>query len=193
MNDEVDVAGSDRLDELLAIRASQGDTAAFGALYDRYARRVARLLRTYARDQADLEDMVHDTFCRVMDALPSYRSQGAFRSWLFTIALNVGRKAARRHDGSVPLTEECPTASSDMESGGLLPVEAETLARRLLAALSEPKRLVVVMRIWLDLPYEEIAAILSIPPATARTRMHSALHDLRTLLAHEASEEVRTA
>jgi DNA-directed RNA polymerase specialized sigma24 family protein len=80
-----------------------------------------------------------------------------------------------------------------MESGGLLPVEAKTLARRLLAALSEPKRLVVVMRIWLDLPYEEIAAILSIPPATARTRMHSALHDLRTLLAHEASEEVRTA
>lgn len=185
--------GPDRLDELLALRAARGDTEALGALYDRYARRVARLLRTFAADDADLEDLVHDTFCRLMDALPKYQPQGTFRSWLFTIAVNVGRKSGRRRHLSVPLPEEYPMPASHVESSGLMPVEARMLARRLLATLSAPKRLVVVLRVWLDLPYDEIATILSISPGTARTRMHSALHDLRVLLAQDESREVRTA
>jgi len=189
---EVEVPGPERLDELLALRSGRGDTEAFGALYDRYARRVARLLRTYATDGAELEDMVHDTFCKAMDALPSYRSRGAFRAWLFTIAINVGRKSVRRRTISSALPEAV-AETSGAEADGLFPVEARILAHRLLGILPEPKRLVVVMRVWLDLPYDEIAAIMSISPGTARTRMHSALHDLRTLLAHDTSEEVRTA
>ncbi|MBN1250381.1 MAG: RNA polymerase sigma factor [Anaerolineae bacterium] len=195
MSDEVEAAtGSDWADELLAVRAAQGEGEAFGALYDRYARRVARMLRTFAADDAELEDMVHDTFCKVMDALPSYTPRGAFRAWLFTIALNVGRKSAQRRGSSARACEEWMSHLTGHDSDtGMLPVETRLLARRLVGTLSQPKRLVVLLRLWLDLPYDEIAAILAIPPATARTRMHCALHDLRDLLARDEAEEVRTA
>ncbi len=174
-------------DDSLAVQAGKGDARAFGTLYDRYAPRVARLLRTFARDDHELADLVHDTFCRLMVALPSYRPKGTFRSWLFTIALNVGRHASCRARTIVRATPDEPEGLSH----GLYPAESRALARRLLSLLPEEKRVVVVMRIWLGLPYEEIGAILSIPPATARTRMHGAIHELRALLEDDEAEEVR--
>lgn len=182
----------ERVDDLLAVRAGAGDAKAFGMLYDRYASRVARLLRGFARDESELEDMVHDTFCRLMVALPSYRPQGAFRSWLFTMAMNVGRRASRRAEASATFGEHTVPSPDSRASAGLYPVETRMLAHRLLSLLPESKRLVVVMRIWLDLPYEEIGAILGIPPATARTRMYGALRDLRTLLLHDERKEATT-
>jgi RNA polymerase sigma-70 factor (ECF subfamily) len=160
--------------------AAHGDADAFGEIYDRYAVRVARLLQTYAWMGADLEDLVHETFCTVMEALPDYRPLGLFRSWLFKIALNTARKEKRRQRRVVRLsgrTQDDPHQELLTESG-----EYAQISTRLLRCLDESKRLVVILRIWLELPYEEIAALLSIPSGTARRRMHTALKQMREVL-----------
>ena len=173
--DEDDHASDDRL----AVRAAQGDADAFGEIYDRYAVRVARLLQTYAWSGADLEDMVHETFCAVMEALPAYQPRGLFRSWVFKIALNIARKEKRRQRRVISLDDRTLIASPQEafhESW-----EREQIGTRLLRCLDESKRLVVILRIWLEMPYDEIASILSIPPGTARRRMHTALKQMREL------------
>lgn len=171
-------------DDLLAVKARRGDREAFGHIYDRYSGRVARLLRTYARDNADLEDMVHDTFSKAMDALSSYRSEGVFRSWLFTIALNVGRKEVRRRKKVLSL--EDPGSQPDASDQGTdIFLEAEdrkALGETLLRSLDESKRLVVILRVWLEFSYDEIAMFLGIPSGTARSRMFTALNEMKRQL-----------
>ncbi len=171
-------------DDLLAVKARRGDKEAFGHIYDRYSGRVARLLRTYARDNADLEDMVHDTFSKAMDALSSYRSEGVFRSWLFTIALNVGRKEVRRRKKALSL-QDPDSLLNTSDPGADLLLEAEdrkTLGETLLRSLDESKRLVVILRVWLEFSYDEIAMFLGIPSGTARRRMFTALNEMKRSL-----------
>jgi RNA polymerase sigma-70 factor (ECF subfamily) len=167
-------------DDRLAVLAARGDADAFGRIYDRYALRVARFLQTYAWTGADLEDLVHETFCRVMEALPAYDPVGFFRSWLFKIALNVARREKRRQRRVVRLEHGTPAYLGQESPHDR--VEYEQVGTRLLRCLDESKRLVVILRIWLELPYDEIAALLTIPSGTARRRMHSALKQMRELL-----------
>ncbi len=183
------MTGSTEPDDILAALAARGDAEAFGSIYDRYAVRVASLLRSFAWDQTHLEDLVHDTFCRAMDALPRYEPRGKFRSWLFSIALNVGRKDAKRGARFVEFAPAAhSTATVDPADVLMLGHERERLAETLLRSLPEHERLVVVLRIWLELGYDEIAGLLEIPPGTARRRMHTALERLRDTL--EETNEV---
>jgi RNA polymerase sigma-70 factor (ECF subfamily) len=179
------------LDDTLAVRAANGDAQSFGALYDRYAVRVASLLRSFAWDPSHLEDLVHDTFCRAMDALPRYETKGKFRSWLFSIALNVGRKDAKRQAKAVPVgsLESYATPADDSADSATLDRERARLAEAMLRSLPERERLVVVMRIWLEMGYEEIGALLGIPSGTARRRMHTALKGLRDAFGRTQQEK----
>ena len=114
-----------------------------------------------------------------MQALPAYQPLGLFRSWLFKIALNSARKEKRRQrrvlrfDGQTHADTGQPLHEYH---------EQQWLGTRLLRCLDESKRLVVILRIWLELPYDEIGALLSIPSGTARRRMHTALKQMRELL-----------
>jgi RNA polymerase sigma-70 factor (ECF subfamily) len=183
------VAPPTDLDDVLAGKAAEGDAEAFGSIYDRYAPKVASLLRSFAWDRTHLEDLVHDTFCRAMDALPRYEPRGKFRSWLFSIALNVGRKDAKRAARFVELAPKAHSAKgADPADGLALRNEKARLAEALVRSLPEHERLVVVLRIWLELGYDEIAGLLKIPPGTARRRMHTALERLRDSI--EETDEV---
>lgn len=172
------------LDDRLAARAAEGDAEAFGIIYDRYAHRVAALLRSFAACDGDLEDLVHTTFCQVIDGLSSYEPRGQFRSWLFTIALNVARKDARKRrrlvdiqSGELPDTKAVEQADTALQAR-----ETRQLAETLLRSLPEHERVVVVLRVWLELSYDEISSLLGIPSGTARRRMHTALGNLRAAL-----------
>ena len=170
-------------DDSLAIAAASGDTEAFARIYDRYAQKFALVLRSYAEDQADLEDLVHDSFYRIIRGLPSYKPRGLFQAWAMAIAVNTGRKHVRRrhrtpmvHDPLIIDTLFCDTQSPEKSHTKRL------LAEDLVRGLPETKRMVMILRFWLDYSYAEISAILKVPPGTARRRVHSALQEIRATL-----------
>lgn len=170
-------------DDSLALAAASGDGEAFARLYDRYAPRFALVLRSFAQDQADLEDLIHDAFCSVIHGLSSYTPRGLFHAWAIAIAVNTGRKHVRNRHLRPVIND--PVALHDRFHDDVNPedeltrrIAAETLLRR----LPEPRRTVMVLRFWLDYSYDQIGRILKIPPGTAHRRVHTAISEIRTYL-----------
>jgi RNA polymerase sigma-70 factor (ECF subfamily) len=164
-------------DAELVLAAQLGSSEAFAALYDRHAPGVARVLASFAGPDRDLvDDLVQDVFLRVVRGLPSYAPVRPFASWLYTIALNVGRNHVRDHAAVLPV--EIGEAD-DIEAPSTDDAEVPALLMQLVAALPAAMRDVVSLRVGSDLAYREIAVLLGIPEATARSRMHGAVNLLR--------------
>lgn len=167
-------------DAELVRRAQQGSAPAFEALYDRHVAGVARALASFAGPDRDLlDDLVQDVFLRVVRGLASYEPTHAFRHWLYTVALNVGRNHARGKDRIVPIDP----ADLEMTSSKPAEVQSDEATWRMLvqrvARLPEALREVVSLRVGSDMAYGEIAELLGIPEGTARRRMHTAVQLLR--------------
>ncbi|MDD3642885.1 MAG: RNA polymerase sigma factor [Candidatus Krumholzibacteria bacterium] len=178
-------------DELVRL-AREGNRTAFGEIYDRHAPGVARALASFAGEDRDaLDDLVQEVFFKVIEGLPSYTPRRPFPHWLYTIALNTGRNHVRDN------ARELPVDPSDLESAHardtcLTDLPEEILGARLVrlvAALPGHLREVVSLRIGSGLPYGEIGEILGVPEGTARSRMHSAVVDLRASLGVVVSEQ----
>lgn len=164
-------------DAELVLAAQLGSSEAFAALYDRHSPGIARALASFAGPDRDLvDDLVQDVFLRVVRGLPSYAPVRPFASWLYTIALNVGRNHVRDHAAVLPV--EIGEAD-DIEAPTTDGAEVPALLMQLVAALPAAMRDVVSLRVGSDLAYREIAVLLGIPEATARTRMHGAVNLLR--------------
>jgi len=86
--------GQRETDLLLVKRAQKGDTRAFEALVHKYQRKVIRLLSRFFRDEAEIEDVAQETFIKAYRALPSFRGDSAFYTWLFRIAVNTAKTIA---------------------------------------------------------------------------------------------------
>ena len=161
---------------------AHGREDAFRLLYDRNRERVHRLaLRMTGRAQ-DAEEIVQETFLRVARAAPRYEAQAAFTTWLHRVALNVCLTWLKRAEGNVvPLfaADAAPVAAGATPHAALEAREGAALLQEELLSLSAPLRSAFVLRICEGLPYAEVAAILEIPEATARTHVHRARSALR--------------
>lgn len=158
----------------LALRAQRGDRRAFEELYDRHAAGVARALASFAGpDRVELDDLVQEVFLRVIDHIRAYRPTRPFESWLFTVALNVGRNHVRQRRRSMVVESDDPRIVDIRGPDTPDPVERTDLWRAI-SRLPPDLRDVVALRVGSDLDYEQIAAVLEIPAGTARRRMHSA-------------------
>ena len=169
-------------DTELAARAREGNGSAFEIIYDRHADGIARTLAAFAGPgYVELSDLVQEVFVRVIDNLNSYRPTAPFKSWLYTIALNVGRNHVR----SRPRYNSVDPARLAEDQGDINPgvdsCERRTAERalKIVAGLSDGTREVVALRIGSGLPYGEIAEILGIPEGTARRRIHDAVRTIR--------------
>jgi RNA polymerase sigma factor (sigma-70 family) len=162
-------------DGALLARVAQGDTAALGSLYDRYAPGLLRFARRLDPDEA--EDIVQTTFMRVLRLAAGFDPQTASaRSWLFSITAHViqeRRRKLRRWAAALLRLSEQPLRSA--------PVIADTRPDldRHLARLSAAKRTVLVLAEIEGFACEEIASMLSIPVGTVWTRLHHARRELR--------------
>jgi len=163
------------LDEVSLLRASlAGETEAWGEIVRRYKEAVFGLCLGFLRNQADAEDLTHDTFIRAYENLRRYRLDKKFSTWLFTIASNLSRNRLRhrRYHPVVPPPEQ--------REGGLDPaaiVAREGRQRRVKAALDTLPygyRAPLVLRYYNELSYKEIAEVLSLPEGTVKTRIHRA-------------------
>ncbi len=166
-------------DRDLIASAQLGDRQAFGELVCRHQEHVVNVIYRMCGDPRLAEDAAQEAFVRVWQNLNNYKPQYAFRSWLYRIAANAALDALRRERpsveiGALPLTDKSPTPEQAVEKG-----QRSAQVRQAVARLSEPLRLVLVLREYEELSYQEIAAALDLPIGTVMSRLNSARAQLR--------------
>ncbi|MGH7388667.1 MAG: RNA polymerase sigma factor [Candidatus Rokuibacteriota bacterium] len=179
-------------DQALVERSRNGDVAAFEPLVEKYRERVWRLAYNYLRDREEAWDVAQEAFVRAWQALPSFRGQSAFYTWLFRIVVNVATDRARQRAArgrafgteAVP-EEEWERVMADQEAGPedvAVRTEQRERIRRGLEALPEHHRAIIMLSDLEGLSYREIAEVLQIPMGTVMSRLHNARKRLREVL-----------
>lgn len=178
---------SDReIDQQLVERAQRGDKRAFELLVSKYQRKLGRLLSRFIRDAGEVEDVSQEAFIKAYRALPSFRGDSAFYTWLYRIGINTaknylvarGRRAptstavdsadAEGYDDA-ELLRDVNTPEAELESKQMANVVNETVAE-----LPEELRTAITLREIEGLSYEEIAEIMNCPIGTVRSRIFRA-------------------
>jgi RNA polymerase sigma-70 factor (ECF subfamily) len=178
------------VDAALVERVQRGDQRAFEMLVVKYQRRIERLIARMVRDTDLVEDIAQETFIRAYRALPNFRGESAFYTWLYRIAVNTAKKAiiGLQRD---PVMTESALASLDEEDADGSRVENElsdgetpesVMASRQVAeavneaieSLSEDLRQAIVLREIEGLSYDEIAELMNCPIGTVRSRIFRA-------------------
>lgn len=182
--------GEEVVDIQLLNQASQGDSRAFGELYERYAPRVFRFLFAHLDNRLDAEDLLAEVFLRVWRSLPSYQERGLpFAAFLFRIARNLlidyyrQSSQARGHVSieDLSLQDSDPTPGERVSAG----LERSEL-RQYLAQLREDYRSVLVLRFLGELSPEETAQVMGRSPGAVRVLQHRALAALRAIMEESA-------
>jgi RNA polymerase sigma-70 factor (ECF subfamily) len=177
-------------DELLVERAKRGDTRAFEMLVVKYQRRIERLIARMVRDVDLVQDIAQESFIRAYRALPQFRGDSAFYTWLYRIAVNTAKKALVDLKRDPLVVESALSSLSDDEdetsrverelTDGATP-EAVLASKEIaetvnaaIAALSEDLRQAITLREIEGLSYEEIAEMMNCPIGTVRSRIFRA-------------------
>jgi len=185
------LAGNDEKDWLEKARA--GDVEAFGALVLAHQQFVYNLAWRALGDDHEAQDAAQEAFLRVWQALPNFRGQAQFRTWLYRIVTNVcyGRLPRLRRQftdlGDMEIGE-VPDESQTDPATHVEAAEQRAFLWQQIEALPESYRVLVLLRYQQDLPYEEIASVLSLPLGTVKTGLFRARARLRAALS--AFEEV---
>lgn len=176
----------------LVLRAQQGDTGAFKQLYDHYKDRIHTVIYYSLRDDDATEDVLQTVFVKVFQALPLFRLESCFLTWVYRVALNECKNRRRRRKLFVPISdaEEVwnkydPGALPDAQHAS---EQMQQEVRVAVLALRPKLRAVVVLRYIEDLSYEEIAAVLGSSPGTVASRLHRALAVLESRLSRSVSQ-----
>ena len=190
-------ARPDAPDEALAARAAHGDVSAFEALMRRHNRTLFRTARAILRDDAEAEDALQEAYLQAYRALPAFRGEARFGTWLVRIVANEAlvrrRKEARRAQivpmqsaDATPELEELRDDDMDQRpEPSAERAEVRRLLERQIDALPDAYRTVFMLRAVEELTVEETAAVLQIPEATVRTRFFRARSLLREALAQK--------
>ena len=160
-------------DEVSLLRASlEGETEAWGEVISRYKDAVFGLCLGFLRNRADAEDIAHDAFIRAYVNLRRYNLEKRFSTWLFTIAANLCRNRLR-YRRNHPVAELPAQIRGGADPATIVARDdRHAEVREALTRLPYGYRAPLVLRFYNDLPYREIAGILSIPEGTVKTRIH---------------------
>jgi len=174
------------IDAALVARVQRGDKKAFDLLVLKYQRKVMRLLARMIRDPAEVEDVAQEAFIKAYRALPQFRGDSAFYTWLYRIAINTARNwlAATRRRPSAPNALEAEDGETFNETDNLSDNSspeammatreiAETVSAAM-DALPEELRTAIVLREIDGLSYEDIAQTMNCPIGTVRSRIFRA-------------------
>jgi RNA polymerase sigma-70 factor (ECF subfamily) len=174
------------IDHQLVERAQAGDKHAFELLVAKYQRKVARLLSRFIRDQAEVEDVAQEAFIKAYRALPAFRGDSAFYTWLYRIAINTAKNYLVAQGRRAPTSTEFDAEEAEgfEDAGRLRDINTpESLLQSkqtgetinaAMAALPEELRNAIVLREIEGLSYEEIAEAMSCPIGTVRSRIFRA-------------------
>ena len=176
-------------DALLVARVKQGDVKAFEMLVVKYQRRIERLIGRMVRDADLVQDIAQESFIRAYRALPNFRGESAFYTWLYRIAVNTAKKALMdlKRDPLVPESalrseeneDETSRVESELTDGEtpealLASKEIAAAVNAAIGALSDDLRQAITLREVEGLSYDEIAEIMNCPIGTVRSRIFRA-------------------
>ena len=174
---------SDRdIDRELVARAQRGDKRAFELLVEKYQRKLGRLLSRFIRDPSEVEDVTQEAFIKAYRALPAFRGDSAFYTWLYRIGINTAKNYLMAMGRRAPTSTEVEAEEAEgFEEGEQLrdinTPESELASKQIaqtvndaIAALPEELRTAITLRELDGLSYEEIAQIMSCPIGTVRSR-----------------------
>lgn len=172
-------------DQLLVERSQAGDRRAFDVLVLRYQQRIVKLVMRYVHDPSEAEDVAQEAFIKAYRALPGFRGDSAFYTWLYRIAINTAKNylgTLQRKpmdfdlDPQHPLYAEVSEKLRDEETpeGLVLQEELRRTVERSMASLPEELRIAIMLREIDGLSYEEIASAMDCPIGTVRSRIFRA-------------------
>ncbi len=168
-------------DEQLMAAYVAGDQRAFAELFDRYGPMLIRLMTRHIRNQADVHELVQQTFLQLHRARNDFDPKRRLRPWLMTIAFNLKREYYRRRmrKPEAALDHEPPASNRGLDH----PVERKKAALRLRTALSHlpaGQREVIEMHWFKELSFPEVAEILGLSVSAVKVRAHRGYRKLRT-------------
>lgn len=174
------------IDQLLVERAQGGDQHAFDQLVGKYQRKLGRLLSRFIRDPSEVEDVTQEAFIKAYRALPQFRGESAFYTWLYRIGVNTaknylvsqGRRAPTSTEYDAEEAESFEDASQlrdiNTPESLLLSKQIGQTINTAIDALPEELRSAIVLREIEGLSYEEIASMMDCPIGTVRSRIFRA-------------------
>lgn len=173
------------VDQVLVERVQQGDKNAFNLLVTKYQHKVSNLVSRYVSNHSDVPDIVQEAFIKAYRALPNFRGESAFYTWLYRIAVNC----AKNHSvalGRKPPSNDVEIEDAEFYDGGealrenaspekvLLTEEIKKVIFDTIAQLPDDLRMAINFREIEGLSYEEIATIMECPVGTVRSRIFRA-------------------
>ncbi len=179
---------ADASDLSLVRRVQRGDKGAFDALVLKYQHKLVKLVMRYVRNPAEAEDIAQEAFIKAYRALPQFRGDSAFYTWLYRIAINTAKNAVVSRDRS-PIEYNVDRNSTDNDEsydmqgrmrdsetpeGLVLTDEIRSTVNAAIDALPEDLRTAIVLRELEGLSYEEIAEAMACPVGTVRSRIFRA-------------------
>lgn len=179
---------SNDADAQLIERVKRGDQKAFELLVLKYQRKIERLVARIVRDRNQIPDIVQETFIRAYRALPNFRGEAQFYTWLYRIAVNTAKKALLELNRQPIAAEILHTGSEENETyssenalidtatpdAALAAKEIAQTVNNAVEALPEELRQAITLREIEGLSYEEIAEVMGCPIGTVRSRIFRA-------------------
>ena len=174
------------IDRQLVARAQRGDKQAFELLVEKYQRKLARLLSRFIRDPAEVEDVTQEAFIKAYRALPAFRGDSAFYTWLYRIGINTAKNYLMAMGRRAPTSTEVEAEEAEgFEEGEqlrdintpeslLLSNEIAQTVNSTIEQLPEELRTAIQMREIEGMSYEDIARAMDCPIGTVRSRIFRA-------------------
>ena len=172
-------------DKKLVERVQKGDKGAFDLLVLKYQHKIVNLIMRYVRDPELSQDIAQEAFIKAYRAIPRFRGDSAFYTWMYRIAVNTAKNylaAQRRRPMDIELDLQDPEQydlhaklkETDTPEGVVLSNELKETVERAIAALPEDLRTAIVLRELEGMSYEEIAQTMECPVGTVRSRIFRA-------------------
>jgi RNA polymerase sigma-70 factor (ECF subfamily) len=186
--------GDREVDQELVVRAQRGDKRAYELLVMKYQRKLGRLLSRWVRDPAEVEDVTQEAFIKAYRALPSFRGESAFYTWLYRIAINTAKNylvaLGRRAPTTTGFDNEEAEGFEDAEQlrdsntpeSELEGKQIAAVVNKAMDALPEDLRTAITLRELEGLSYDEIASVMNCPIGTVRSRIFRAREAIATEL-----------
>jgi RNA polymerase sigma-70 factor (ECF subfamily) len=187
-------------DQQLVAKVQKGDSRAFDLLVLKYQHRIFGLIGRYVRDADEVQDVAQEAFIKAYKALPGFRGESAFYTWLYRIAINTAKNylvsRSRRPPGTDVELEDAEYHESgwglrDIENpeNALFGAELKSVVDGAIGALPEDLRTAITLREFDGLSYEDIADIMNCPVGTVRSRIFRAREAIDVLVSKQLGGE----